>query len=208
MAKDDVRRYCLDCSGATGRLVEMTCPSRERTNAQRAKRRGEKAKRERERRAREEAIRFQLPDGTDVRDVMKRIHRLSVWKAEDWGVTLPKLKWATTRVYTYGWPLEWAGCKGSSQFHPRTGTAWFAWAVHRIAGEVVAGLWPGQSYEDRDANVNAIAVAAAAEYTGHGPDDIRQAIVVLRRLRGPNYSYRIALANVLTGLDEARAEAP
>lgn len=32
--RDDVRRYCLDCSKATGRLVERTSPSVERERAQ------------------------------------------------------------------------------------------------------------------------------------------------------------------------------
>lgn len=37
--RDDVRRYCLDCSKQTGRLVERTCPALDKDRAARAEKR-------------------------------------------------------------------------------------------------------------------------------------------------------------------------
>lgn len=49
--RDDVRRYCLPCSSASGRLTERTCPARDRQAAERAERRAARTitKRQRER---------------------------------------------------------------------------------------------------------------------------------------------------------------
>lgn len=83
MAPDDIRRFCLDCSKATGKLVPLICPSRERAKQRTQQRAAEKRKQERERETREK---FTLPDGTDIRPVFKRIQRLNVWKRETRGV--------------------------------------------------------------------------------------------------------------------------
>lgn len=54
--RDDVARYCLDCSRETGRLVERTCPALEKRRQERRDQQARKAQRKRKlRRSRQEA---------------------------------------------------------------------------------------------------------------------------------------------------------
>lgn len=46
--RDDVRRYCLDCSKRTGKLIERTCPALDRERAASTAKRTERAKAKRE----------------------------------------------------------------------------------------------------------------------------------------------------------------
>lgn len=74
----DVRRWCLECSAETGKLVEMVCPSLERARAQAKEKQKEKA---RKKRAKEREA-FLLEDGTDMREVIFRAQRLKIWEDE------------------------------------------------------------------------------------------------------------------------------
>ena len=73
--KDDVRRYCLDCSKATGRLVERACPALDRRRAARRERsvavRTSRAESDRRREAARRTV-----DGRDLGADLKRFLRL------------------------------------------------------------------------------------------------------------------------------------
>ena len=79
MAPDDVRRFCLPCSEATGKLVPLVCPSRERARERTRQRAAEKAKANRER---ETQAKYILPDGSDIRRIFAAVQGLKVWRRE------------------------------------------------------------------------------------------------------------------------------
>ena len=75
MRKDDVRRYCLDCSEKTGRLVQRICPALEKKRAAKTDRRKVKAKTKRER-AKKRAKRWPAI----LRDHFEEMKKLKCWK--------------------------------------------------------------------------------------------------------------------------------
>lgn len=108
--RDDVRRYCLPCSEATGRLVERMAPALERKREARsealADRRKRKTQRERER---QEA--YFTVDGINLEREMRRLCRLKAFrKSNGKPMKPPKLivkrmsKQPSTR---YGWCKYW-----------------------------------------------------------------------------------------------------
>jgi len=94
---DDVRRYCLPCSEATGRLVQRTCLSKDRerqvkqereaakrqrtTVAKKMKRAKAAAKREEERiTAKEEEAARWIFGGVNLKEEAKRLVKLKAWR--------------------------------------------------------------------------------------------------------------------------------
>lgn len=75
MRTDDVRRYCLDCSKKSGRLVARVCPALEKKRTDAKARRREKAAADRAMAA--EARR--LEDGTNVDALLRKARRLKAW---------------------------------------------------------------------------------------------------------------------------------
>lgn len=80
--RDDIVRYCLPCSEATGRLVERIAPALERKRqavkdraVARRRAEHERAAVERQRRAEAEAARYTFA-GVDLRDEVARLRRL------------------------------------------------------------------------------------------------------------------------------------
>lgn len=102
--KDDVRRYCLDCSAKTGRLVERTCPALEKKRAVSSERAAAKRSRlaERER----EAIRARYTLGDlDLQKEAQRLWRLPVMKEQKcWRERLPDIdiRVSADKTYTSG----------------------------------------------------------------------------------------------------------
>ncbi len=86
--RDDVRRYCLPCSEATGRLVARTCPAADRERAARAERGREAALRstERARSERTASRQVQVIDGSLDRSM------LDVWETAERMLGLPSLR--------------------------------------------------------------------------------------------------------------------
>lgn len=77
--KDDARRYCLTCTGKTGRLVERTCPALDRQRAERSVKQAARTQTRRERdRAAEVAARTAGP--YDLLAEAKRFARLPAIK--------------------------------------------------------------------------------------------------------------------------------
>jgi hypothetical protein len=102
--KDDVRRYCLDCSAKTGRLVERTCPALEKRREVRSEKAAAKrnALKDRERSAAKE--RYTLGD-LDLIKEADRLWRLPVMKEQAaWQPRVPHLdmRWSKTKAYTSG----------------------------------------------------------------------------------------------------------
>lgn len=75
MRRDDLRRYCIDCSKVGGRLVERTCPALETRRAAAEDKRKEKGALARAR----AAEKFKLADGTDLIRALSKVSRLKVW---------------------------------------------------------------------------------------------------------------------------------
>jgi hypothetical protein len=102
--KDDVRRYCLDCSVDTGRLVERTCPALERQRAVQGEKSAAKrtATKERER----EAIKARYFVGDlDLQKEAQRLWRLPVMKEQRrWRKRLPDIEFrrSARKRYTSG----------------------------------------------------------------------------------------------------------
>ncbi len=76
--RDDVRRYCLDCSAATGRLVERTAPALEKQRAERATR-IQQARREQTVKRRERLDAYYTVDGVNLREAMIAMLRMDVF---------------------------------------------------------------------------------------------------------------------------------
>lgn len=76
MDLEDVRRFCLLCSVATGKLVRLTCPSREKARAKDQEKAKEKAAAARATKARE----WTLDDGTDMRRALRKARKFKVWR--------------------------------------------------------------------------------------------------------------------------------
>jgi predicted SprT family Zn-dependent metalloprotease len=125
MRRDDVRRFCLDCSKSTGRLVEREAPALEASRAKRSETAAAKRKREqkqaRERTARQrertQAAAFRERDraaekdrarhdlgGEDVREIAKRMWNLPAMRAAHKGRrAMPRVQIARRdRHYTTG----------------------------------------------------------------------------------------------------------
>jgi hypothetical protein len=102
--KDDVRRYCLDCSAKTGRLVERNCPALEKQRAVQ----GEKAaakRNQRKVREREKAIERYMLGDLDLQREAQRLWRLPFMKEQqDWKERLPHIEFrrSATKTYTTG----------------------------------------------------------------------------------------------------------
>lgn len=118
--RDDIVRYCLSCSEATGRLVERIAPALERQRQAAAERTKTKAKRARAAAARRRAAdvaaeteRYTV-DGVDLRDEVVRLCRLRTFGGA--GGRLARrpptfiVRRASARprsVYGYAWPSRW-----------------------------------------------------------------------------------------------------
>lgn len=102
--RDDVRRYCLDCSKATGRLVERTCPALDRARVARRGKAAAKRATDRDReRAAEVARRTAGP--FDLEAEAFRFWRLdAVRSLPGWRRTLPSITWrrSASKVRTSG----------------------------------------------------------------------------------------------------------
>lgn len=99
--RDDSRRYCLTCSGETGRLVERTCPSLE---AERD-RREEARKTAKVRRSEWERSRFEerhIVDGMDVREELARLCALPFVRSHGCPPIEMKVTWSRTKLYVTG----------------------------------------------------------------------------------------------------------
>lgn len=79
MAPNDARRFCLPCTDSTGKLVEMRCPSRERSKEKARKSRLNRAAKTREK---DRQSKFYLDDGTDIRPIVKSVKKLATWHRE------------------------------------------------------------------------------------------------------------------------------
>lgn len=96
--KDDTRRYCLDCSKSTGRLVERSCPALDRERAERtekatAKR---KAKADREKAA---ALDRRSRGGHDLDEWARRFWRLPAMKEQRrWTKRVPSITYREKRT--------------------------------------------------------------------------------------------------------------
>lgn len=101
--RDDVRRYCLDCSAETGRLVERVAPALERQRAQAREKSAAKTTRKRET-AREKAIAQRSIGGFDLLAEAKRIWNLPTMKELHRGKELPPIEWrrSPTKFRTSG----------------------------------------------------------------------------------------------------------
>ena len=90
MRRDDARRYCLECTAATGRLIERVSPVLERRKQAAAERAERKRARRQEvraerRRRRKDPIKLKAtPDGMDVVLEYERLQSLECWA--EWGV--------------------------------------------------------------------------------------------------------------------------
>jgi hypothetical protein len=76
--RDDVRRYCLDCSRTTGRLVERTAPALDKQRIERAAR-AQQARREQAARRRERLAAYYTVDSVDLREAMVEMLRMDVF---------------------------------------------------------------------------------------------------------------------------------
>lgn len=102
MRRDDVRRYCLECSASTGRLVEMGCPALDTARHEAKERAAAKAKRQRatatarkKRDAREKALGLavrRIIAGFDVDAEADRIWNLPVFKENRRSMSRPPIE--------------------------------------------------------------------------------------------------------------------
>lgn len=99
MAQDDTRRYCLDCSRESPKLVAMVCPSLER---QRAQSRQRSAQKQTAKRRKDVAARYSLAGGQDSRPITRRVGRLRTWVREgsrsEYNVRRKVNSWARTTL--------------------------------------------------------------------------------------------------------------
>lgn len=82
MRREDVRRYCLDCSKDTGRLVERISASLDRERAERAGRQEARRKEQKERQRQADLSR-RLVDGVDLEREFRRLCRLPLFGGRD-----------------------------------------------------------------------------------------------------------------------------
>lgn len=153
--RDDIVRYCLDCSQATGRLVERTAPALERARTAGAERAKSKAaaKRASDARARRakadaETARYTV-EGVDLRDELDRLRRLPIFAGDRLARRGPEFKVTRCRtmprtVIGRAWPTEY-------RFHLSlwpdiTLASARATMVHELAH-----LWVGRDNHDRKA---------------------------------------------------------
>lgn len=96
--RDDVRRYCLDCSTQTGRLVERTCPALDAKRVASRERAAAKAASGRARAQRALQLARSTSDGIDLLDEAKRYWRLPVMREQRrWRRQLPEIEWRRSR---------------------------------------------------------------------------------------------------------------
>lgn len=76
---DDVRRYCLDCSKATGRLVKRTCPALDRERGEKRERVAAKTVTKRQR-DREREVAERTAAGVDLHKEARRLWALPALK--------------------------------------------------------------------------------------------------------------------------------
>lgn len=97
--RDDVRRYCLPCSEATGRLVERTAPAVEKARAERAERSAAKRSTATQRAAAAE-LTARSAGGIDLQAEAARFWRLPVLREARGGratAPLPTITWRRAR---------------------------------------------------------------------------------------------------------------
>lgn len=150
MAPDDVRRFCLPCSEATGKLVPLICPARERAKERTRQRAADRAKAERER---ETQAKYILPDGSDIRVLFNAVKGLKVWRAEG-GEVLKAVK----------------NCKVDRKPNrePKTGDLYVLHAIATVSA--TAAFWIGG---DEWSNKQFFILACAVEYFGLDPNDLK-----------------------------------
>lgn len=163
MAPDDVRRFCLPCSEATGKLVSMACPAREtakRQAAEKAKARA-KAKREKEREA------FMLPDGTDLRRLGRRLRYLKCWQFE--GRAVDRAIKLCVNVH-----------KNQEARHAETGTEAALGMLNILCHKACEYLPIATDL----ATHRHLFLASACEYFGLDPEIVRRHALIVDRLKG------------------------
>jgi hypothetical protein len=155
MRKDDIRRYCLGCSKATGRLVQRVCPALEKERTEREAKRNEKvrttrAKQSARRRERkdQENERWAMP-GFDIRKEADALWRLFCKRD-------PRLRTDTPRIELRRNGRRGRSGGGTAYIGPRkirltpTGPRWWVWTmlVHELAHIAVhSGGHPRVLYE-------------------------------------------------------------
>lgn len=180
--RDDVRRYCLACSAATGRLVQRVAPALERRRAQRQESRTAKRRAEQQRAREREAAAYTVA-GVDLRDEMRRLMRLPCWRRKFDRDGAPELR--VRRCSSY----------------PRTRLGWadpYAWKISIAA-------YPGQDAADvRETLIHELCHLAVGYQRGsrhwHGTAfkaGLRQAVTEAYGViypAGPVYHGRVAAA--------------
>lgn len=96
MAKDDVRRYCLECSVESGRLEERVSPALERKRQEAEERRKEKAAARRQAKLEKKC----LASGLNPETVFSRARRMPCWKAENERAARRLLRATMRQVWT------------------------------------------------------------------------------------------------------------
>ena len=166
MAPDDVRRFCLPCSEATGKLVTMACPARETAKA----RTKAKAKAKRDRDREKERQKYLLHDGSDARDIVKELQALKVWKDEG-GQVLKRAR---------AWKLETTpGLLSSIKDQAR-----FSVASNILLQMTWAASSAVTMQSGRDAEARLFYKLGAAEYFGLSRRQIERHAKVATRLNG------------------------
>ncbi len=100
--RDDVRRFCLSCSEASGRLVPRVCPANERARERSCERSKRKATRRRAsaRKARERAageVRARKDELAPYERFLRRALRLRAWEV-DLATRPPRVSWRRSSV--------------------------------------------------------------------------------------------------------------
>lgn len=112
--RDDVRRYCLDCSAETGRLVERTCPALEKKRQTAREKRAARTITNREREAEAELAARSVGD-FDLLAEAKRIWNLPTMKElrGRGSRPFPEIEWRRSahKARTSGHCWFWAGSR-------------------------------------------------------------------------------------------------
>lgn len=171
MSPKDVRRFCLPCSEKTGKLVDMVCPSRERSNAKAAKARSERAKRDRER---ERRRKYYLDDGTDARMILRDVRKLHTWKREG------------PRAHGVVKELRLDVDDGNRN------VPWERFAVFAMRKAAILALQAVRTPRT-EANVNSLLTDAACRYFGLKFPDLRAVARNMARLNRAELDYEAAI---------------
>jgi hypothetical protein len=177
--RDDVRRYCLDCSKETGRLVERLCPSLDRERAVRAGRQEQRARAQAERKRQAELDRRRV-GGIDLQGELVRLCRLPVFDGPSGSLAKrppelvirraqrPQRQMVTVsggRIILSAWPgrspehaVGWLLWGLAASYRTRTGTARLVRGlVAKAADEAWPGLDAGASSSEDEAVAGVIA---------------------------------------------------